>query len=340
MCIIPYVSVDPLFVSIRTKWATKDKILFPNRDWVTSGQICELLQSKLDVDSVSSDARKTPKTMTHLFSHVVLLSCMILLVNAFQLPTIGRRNWKASVKIRQSPMLAALEAGSFLPSWLQERLDKGTQKKISQKQQESQQESASSAFTTATVVRLAARQYNKDSSKPSSREYTTRKNSRETITVNANGVEDDYNHYRTVALKSTPDRAISLLTRDVMTALQSSFSSDCTDGDLGENVLLDGIAYNDIQVGQQYTFGTLNNSAVTIQVTEPMIPCANLCKLSYINDANLVPKERIQKCQALLEFLDKPGDGFRGWYAKVITPGVISVGDEFRVLMPPSEGEK
>lgn len=187
-------------------------------------------------------------------------------------------------------------------------------------------DSSKTTQTLATVVRLAARTYTANGSKPSSRNYTTRKDSRESITVTRHGVENDYNHYRTVALKSTRDRAISILTTDVMTALQTKFPS-CQLGDLGENILLEGMAFSELQIGKQYTFGE-----VVVEVTEPMIPCANLCKLSYINDEELTPKERVSKCLALLEFLEHPGDGFRGWYAKVISGGVIHVGDEVRAI--------
>lgn len=188
--------------------------------------------------------------------------------------------------------------------------------------------------TPATVIRLAARKYQENgASKPSSQDYTTRKESCSSIQVTAEGVMDDYNHYRTIALKSTPDRAISILTTDVMTAIRQSFSSSARNGDLGENILLKGIDFDDLQLNQQYAVGS-----VVLQVTEPMIPCANLCKLPYINDSSLQePKDRIARCLALLEFLDKPGDGFRGWYAKVITPGEITVGDEFRKVLQEQE---
>jgi MOSC domain-containing protein YiiM len=240
---------------------------------------------------------------------------------AFQQPALQRR-MKMDVK-RESKMKLH---GSFLPLWLQDRL---SNENPMQEQQEGTDKATNQV--KATVIRLAARKYNKEASKPSSRDYTTRKDSLATIKITTEGIEGDYNHYRTVALESTPDRAISLLTKDVMMALQSSnqFAS-CRDGDLGENVLLEGVAFHDVKVGQQYQFGCSNG--VIIQVTEPMIPCANLCKLPYINDEKLAPKERIARCQALLEFLDEPGEGFRGWYAKVIAPGNIYIGDEFRAM--------
>ena len=66
------------------------------------------------------------------------------------------------------------------------------------------------------VIRTAARPYQTSGgSIPSSRHYTTRKPSLPMIAVSEKGVMGDYNHYRTVALKSTANRAISILTSDV-----------------------------------------------------------------------------------------------------------------------------
>jgi MOSC domain-containing protein YiiM len=175
---------------------------------------------------------------------------------------------------------------------------------------------------TARVIRTAARQYIGEASTPSSRDYTTRKDELPQIQVARSGVEGDYNHYRTVALKSTPDRSLSILTNDVVQAVKTAFPFS-QPGDLGENVLLEGISFRDLVVGQQYEFG----GNVIAEITEPMMPCANLCKLPYINDDKLEGKQRIQRCQSLLEFLDQ-APGFRGWYAKVVQPGLIRVGDE------------
>ena len=54
---------------------------------------------------------------------------------------------------------------------------------------------------------MATRAYDKGASKPSSISYTTHKESKVSIFVQLNSVESDYNHYRTTALNSTPDRA-------------------------------------------------------------------------------------------------------------------------------------
>ena len=84
------------------------------------------------------------------------------------------------------------------------------------------------------------------------------------------------------------------------------------------------------RVGQCYRFSSRQEGSpedVIIQVTEPMEPCANLCKLPYINDpAILEPKEKLGRCQYFIAALGQK-QGLRGWYAKVVKGGVIHVGD-------------
>jgi MOSC domain-containing protein YiiM len=103
------------------------------------------------------------------------------------------------------------------------------------------------------------------------------------------------------------------------------------DGDLGENVLVDDVDFSFFQIGQRYSFVETDKdgrnddnegSVVVVEITEPMEPCANLCKLPYINDENKSPKERIAACQAMLSVLNQQ-PGLRGWYAKVLQTGTI-----------------
>lgn len=202
---------------------------------------------------------------------------------------------------------------------------------------------------TGVVIRLAGRAYNATSSTPASRDYTTRKKSFPKINVTKQGIQGDYNHYRTVALKSTPDRAVSILTSDVMASLRATYPSySLQDGDFGENIYIDGISFHYFQVGKQYKFETeskssqagdgkkKNNggdssSAVIVEITEPIEPCANLCKLRYINDESLSPGDRIKRCQDFIIHLDRY-DGYRGWYAKVIQEGIIGLDAQIETL--------
>ena len=73
--------------------------------------------------------------------------------------------------------------------------------------------------------------------------YTTRKESRGVIVLSPEGVNGDYNHYRTVALGSTPDRAVSILTSDIIQMLKNACWNDVREGDLGENIYVDAIDY-------------------------------------------------------------------------------------------------
>ena len=123
-----------------------------------------------------------------------------------------------------------------------------------------------------------------------------------------------------------------------MTALKATYPSyvakGLQDGDLGENILIDNLKFTYFKVGKQYEFISKKQSKakgeeesnVIIEITEPMEACGNLCKLPYINDESIIPKERIERCQDLISYLNRY-DGYRGWYAKVIIPGTLSNGD-------------
>jgi len=203
-------------------------------------------------------------------------------------------------------------------------------------------QSSSSIATSSTsdeeefrgrVIRTAVRPYQlPEGSLPSSRYYTTRKESVPMIVATEAGALGDYNHYRSVALQSTVTRAISILTTDVNSYVRNLdggyFATiGYRDGDLGENILVDGVDFTYFQVGIQYRFSSSSSSSsvgnpttedVVVEITEKIEPCMNLCKLSYIKSEG--------RCKYLIEALAEE-DGLRGWYAKVIQGGIIRVGD-------------
>jgi len=195
------------------------------------------------------------------------------------------------------------------------------------------------------VIRTAARPHQSSGgSIPSSPQYTTRKPSLPLIAVSTKGVSGDYNHWRTVALKSTASRAISILTRDVGAYIQTldgghfaTKGGGYKDGDLGENVLVEGVEFDFFKVGGRYRFassskqgGSIEDAAgeedVIVEITEMMEPCANLCKLPYVNDPKDTPSEKVGRCQYLIAALGQK-EGLRGWYAKVVKGGIIRIGD-------------
>jgi MOSC domain-containing protein YiiM len=196
-------------------------------------------------------------------------------------------------------------------------------------------EEDTSTRVVGRVLRTALRKYHVKDSKPASRNYTTRKDAQDHIQVTTTGIVSDYNDYRTTALQSTPDRAVSLWTAhdDVLELLKAHGYDQVQPGDLGENISLEGVPFTFFKVGHQYRFSTTQDQpfsqgdVVVLEITERIEPCGSLCKLPYINsDALLKPKDRVQRCKDFLKLLDQQ-DGLRGWYAKVIQEGVIRPGD-------------
>ena len=82
-----------------------------------------------------------------------------------------------------------------------------------------------------------------------------------------------------------------------------------------------------MKVGERYLLG---KNAI-VEITEPIEPCANLCKLPYINDETIPPRDRLARCQNFIHQLDLY-DGLRGWYAKVVSSGDVMVGDTLQLV--------
>ncbi len=201
----------------------------------------------------------------------------------------------------------------------------------------SEDDAGKSKAKFGTVVRTAIKGYDKSSSEPTSRLYTTKKEGRIQIDVSPEGVQGDYNHYRTTALSSTPDRAVSILTTDILKMLHDAGWKSVADGDLGENIYVDGIDYTFFQLGKRYVFKSKGVSekedGVTVEITERIEPCGNLCRLPYINDEKLPPKDRLENCKKFLLWLDAK-EGLRGWYGKIIgNGGSVKIGDEVSALV-------
>lgn len=189
------------------------------------------------------------------------------------------------------------------------------------------------------VIRTAVKGYDKEASTPASKLYTTKKESRSDIILKSEGVEGDYNHYRTTALSSTPDRAVSILTTDIVKMLKEAGWPKVGEGDLGENIYVDGIEYTFFEIGKRYKFSSsvsgnekkIQQDDVIVEITERIEPCGNLCRLNYINDESLPPQERFENCKKFLLWLDEK-DGLRGWYAKIIEGGRVKIGDSVSLV--------
>jgi len=131
------------------------------------------------------------------------------------------------------------------------------------------------------------------------------------LDVSTQGCLGDYNQYRTIKKKSTSDRALSLITEDVIAQLNEE-GWPVQAGDLGENITINGIPYEELQEGMSFVVGS-----VRLVLTEEIEPCNKLLHLPYVG--------RARRKEFMTTLTNR-----RGWYAKVDNPGIIKEGDVFK----------
>jgi MOSC domain-containing protein YiiM len=129
------------------------------------------------------------------------------------------------------------------------------------------------------------------------------------VRVTGLGLDGDWNLYRMARLAADPKKAVMLITLDALERLRRD-GWPVRPGDLGENLTVGGIPYDAFAAGTRWTIA----ESVEIEITEPCTPCRNLAVLPYVGRA----------CVAA--FIEATV-GRRGWYARVLTPGALRVGD-------------
>lgn len=127
------------------------------------------------------------------------------------------------------------------------------------------------------------------------------------LDITVDGVVGDYNRYRQEDCGGDPDKAVLLMTAEVLEQLNLE-EWPVRPGDLGENILTRGLPYEVLQPGVQLQIGPL-----TLEVSERSNPCGNLAVLPYVG------KERKKEFLQTLR-------GRRGWYARVLHGGRIESG--------------
>jgi MOSC domain-containing protein YiiM len=137
-------------------------------------------------------------------------------------------------------------------------------------------------------------------------EYGLPKSAVDRLDISADGAAGDYNNYRMRTLKGDPDQAIMILTEDVIQQLRRD-GWPVQPGDFGENITLGGIGETDLRVGAQLQLGE-----VLLEISKPCDPCTELGVLPYVG------KERTA------EFI-RTTKGRRGWYARVLHPGSVTL---------------
>ena len=145
----------------------------------------------------------------------------------------------------------------------------------------------------------------------------------------------DYNHYRSQGDSSrgfapcTNDRAVMLVCDGVYSALRQALPSAAAervmDGDLGENLLLAGPAYEegrDLHVGTRLRIG----ATATLELTEANNPCYRLGFLPWAEQALATFGEKWWE-HPDLPLSKEAHPGGRGWLCKVLVEGVVRPGD-------------
>ncbi len=127
------------------------------------------------------------------------------------------------------------------------------------------------------------------------------------LKISAAGAAGDYNDYRSRTLHGDPDQAILLMTQDLLDQL-SAEGWPVAPGHLGENLTLGGIPEAALQSGVRLQIGK-----VMLEVSAACDPCDRLYALPYIGTA---------RGPAFL----RATVGRRGWYARVLVGGTVSVG--------------
>ena len=128
------------------------------------------------------------------------------------------------------------------------------------------------------------------------------------LTVTLDGVAGDFNRWRTEERAGERTYALLVVPLETIEELQRD-GWPVQPGDLGENVTTVGVPYSAFQPPSRFRLGT-----VVAQTSKACTPCVNLYTLPYVGR---------EKGPAFL----KATLGRRGWYAEVVEPGVIRVGD-------------
>ena len=126
------------------------------------------------------------------------------------------------------------------------------------------------------------------------------------LAITRDGVEGDFNRWRTEEANGDPDQAVLLLSEEILTDLRAE-GWPVQPGELGENVTLAGLPLDAFQPGAQVQLGE-----VVLEVSKPCDPCTVLYSLPYVG---------IERGPAFLRTLT----GRRGWFARVLQGGTVGV---------------
>ncbi|MEE2876716.1 MAG: MOSC domain-containing protein [Candidatus Neomarinimicrobiota bacterium] len=139
-------------------------------------------------------------------------------------------------------------------------------------------------------------------------EFGLQKPEVEQAQITSNGIESDYNDYRTTKKDNHPDMALLLMPVETIRELNKE-GWPIEVGDIGENIITEGIAMDTFKPNLKFDIGSAQ-----IQISYECDPCYKLHSLPYVG------QDRGP------EFV-KTMMGRRGWYARVLKAGEVSVGN-------------
>ncbi|MBC65047.1 MAG: sulfurase [Euryarchaeota archaeon] len=128
-----------------------------------------------------------------------------------------------------------------------------------------------------------------------------------TAVVNFEGVEGDYNKFRTERRENDPRRAVSIFSLERITQLREE-GHPIGVGTAGENFTIEGIDWSNLEVGMKIRLGS-----TIILLSEPCAPCNKIGGSFQDRNFSRVDHEK--------------EEGWSRWSASVIEEGIVSVGD-------------
>lgn len=135
------------------------------------------------------------------------------------------------------------------------------------------------------------------------------------LSITLEGVDGDFNRWRTEEAGGDPDQAVLLLTVEILTQLRTE-GWPVQPGHLGENLTLADLPPDALQPGARVHVGE-----VVLEVSKPCDPCTVLYGLPYVG---------VDRGPAFLRTLH----GRRGWYARVLHGGTINADMPLEVTKP------
>jgi MOSC domain-containing protein YiiM len=135
------------------------------------------------------------------------------------------------------------------------------------------------------------------------------------LTITPQGVEGDFNRWRTEKASGDPDQAVLLLSQEILADLRAE-GWPVQPGELGENLTVADIPPGSLQPGARVRVGEL-----LLEVSKACDPCTILYSLPYVG---------LARAPAFLRTLK----GRRGWFARVLQGGTIRPEMPIEVMEP------